>query len=466
MESVCIAFGLGCPRAQVDTARLCEYVRANGWSVANELEEADVILVTLCGYNADQEERSVRLLDSADRRRKPGSRLVVVGCLAGIGRDRLRASYDADLVPPVSGADLDGILGATVRLDAIADPNEIEPYVRSASRHLDDTDRHPGDGRVKSVMRRALVRSGAREVLRHRHWKRELIHLVRKERVFSIRVAEGCLGQCTFCAIRFAAGPLRSKPLDTVLSEFDAGLAGGYTHFRLIAGDLGCYGQDIGTNVAELLGLMMRRTGSFELTLLDFDLKWFIAYSDVLVDVLSRNRGRLRSLTLPMQSGSERVLQRMQRGHTARDAQTALMALRQACPQLDLYTQVLVGFPGETESDFEDTLKVLRAVRFDWVQFYDYQDRPGTEASGMPDKVPREVIRARSLRARREIGLGRAALEYRLTRTPEDQLAARDARRPSQAVGPVDDGGDLETGRRPTSPLSRRGSRAGLPARR
>ncbi len=441
MKSVCIAYGLGCPRAAVDSARLSEYVRANRWPVANRIEEADVILVTLCGYNADQEERSIHLLDSADRRRKPGSKLVVVGCLAGIAADRLRASYDADLVPPVDGADLDGILGATVPLDAIADPNEIEPYIRSAESYLDDTDRHPGDGRVKSVMRRALVDSGARELLRRRQWKRELIHLVRRERVFSIRVAEGCAGQCTFCAIRFAAGPLRSKPLEAVLSEFDAGLAGGYKHFRLIAGDLGCYGQDIGTTVAELLHLMMQRTGDFELTLLDFNLKWFIAYSDSLLDVLSRNRARLRSLTLPMQSGSDRVLQRMRRGHTARDAQTALRALRQACPQVDLNTQVLVGFPGETEDDFEDTLKVLRAVRFDWVQFYDYQDRPGTEASDMPGKVARDVIRARSLRARRETGLRRAALEYRLTRTPEDRLAARRVKRLSETAGTAGDRG-------------------------
>lgn len=437
MKSVCVAFGLGCPRAAVDSARLSEYVRANRWPVADTIEDADVILVTLCGYNADQEERSVRLLDSADRRRRPGSKLVVVGCLAGIAADRLRASYDAELVPPVDGAELDGILGATVPLDAIADPNEIEPYIRSAETYLDDTDRHPGDGRVKSAMRRALVDSGAREVLRRRHWRRELTRLIRRERVYSIRVAEGCAGQCTFCAIRFAAGPLRSKPLEALLSEFDTGLAGGYKHFRLIAGDLGCYGQDIGTNVAELLDRMMQRAGDFELTLLDFNLKWFIAYSDSLVDVLSRNQARVRSITLPMQSGSDRVLQRMRRGHTARDAETVLRTLRQACPQVDLNTQVLVGFPGESESDFEDTLELLRAVRFDWVQFYDYQDRPGTEASDMPGKVARDVIRARSLRARRETGLRRAALEYRLTRAPEDRLAARAAGRRDESAGLV-----------------------------
>ena len=414
MKSVCIAFGLGCPRAQVDTARLCAYVRANGWSIADTLEEADVILVTTCGYDAQQEQRSFCLLDSADRRRKAGSRLVVVGCLAGINEARLQATFDADLVPPKSGPDLDEILGATVRLDDVADPNEIEPFIERTSRHFDDAERHSDGGRVRAQGRRALECFGIREMLSRGRWNRKRTYLWPTERVFSIRVAQGCLGECTYCAIRFAAGPLHSKPLRTVLTEFDAGLALGYTQFKLIAGDLGCYGQDLGTNVADLLSAIMERSADFQLTLLDFDLKWFIMYSDVLIDLFARHNARMRFLALPLQSGSERTLQHMRRGHTAADAERALLALREACPGVALGTHVLVGFPGETERDFEDTLNVLRAVRFHRVDFYDYQDRPGTEASAMPDKVPRDVIRSRSLRGRREFGSRWAALEYKV----------------------------------------------------
>jgi tRNA A37 methylthiotransferase MiaB len=413
MKSVCIAFGLGCPRAQVDTARLCEYVRANGWSIADRLEEADLVFVTTCGYDAEQEKRSFNLLNSADRRRKAGSRLVVVGCLAGIDEAGLRATFDADLVPPKCGAELDAILGATVKLCDVSDPNEIEPYIKRASRCFDDTERHPDDGRFKAQARSALVRSGIRELLVRGGRNRKHTYLWPTERVFSIRVAEGCMGECTYCAIRFAAGPLHSKPLRTVLAEFDAGLARGYTQFKLIAGDLGCYGQDVGTNVAELLSAMMGRSADFQLTLLDFDLKWFITYSDALVDLFARHQARVRFLAVPLQSGSERTLQHMRRGHTAEDAERALLALRKACPDMVLGTHVLVGFPGETERDFEDTLNVLRAVRFDRVDFYDYQDRPRTEASAMPDKVPRDVIKSRSLRARRELGGRWAGLEYR-----------------------------------------------------
>jgi tRNA-2-methylthio-N6-dimethylallyladenosine synthase len=114
-----------------------------------------------------------------------------------------------------------------------------------------------------------------------------------------------------------------------------------------------------------------------------------------------------------MQSGSERTLQRMRRGHTAADARRALQAFRTACPEICLSTQVLVGFPGETEANFDDTLHLLRIGRFNWVTFYDYTDRPGTEASGMTDKVPQPVIRARSLRGHREFCGRWDCLRYR-----------------------------------------------------
>jgi tRNA A37 methylthiotransferase MiaB len=429
MTSVCVAFALGCPRAQVDTARVRAYVNANGWSMTDRLEDADVVMVTTCGFNADSEVRSLSVLDSADARRKQGSRLIILGCLAEIDSKTLEARYDAALVPPVRSSDLDRITGARVRLADVPDPNVIEPHIEEASRHFDDTVRHPMDGRARAHLRKVMATCGLDERRWRRGLDRGLAAMLRRESVYSIRVAEGCLGECTYCAIRFAAGPLRSKPLQEVLTEFDSGLACGFTHFKFIAGDLGCYGQDIGTNIAELLTAVMERPGDFEVTLLDFDLKWFIAYGAALISLLARNQKRVRALLVPVQSGSELVLGRMRRGHTAGDARRVLTELRQACPDIALETHVLVGFPGETDRDFQDTIDLLRAVRFDRVEFYDYEDRPNTQASAMPAKIPASVIRARSARARGEIGGRWSALEYRMKRWSHS---------PSRAEGAAD----------------------------
>jgi tRNA A37 methylthiotransferase MiaB len=412
VRSVCVSFGFGCPRAEVDNAKLAEYIRANGWDLARRIEDADVVLVTACGFNRVQQVKSLRVLDSACRRRKPGAQVIVVGCLAEIDKDLLHERYDVRLVPPVKNAELDEILGATVPLAQVRDPNEIGPYIDQASGQFDDSTRFPQDGPLAGWARRLLKDSGVRELLLRRQWDRQLSTLWHRRPVYSIRVAQGCLGECTYCAIRFACGTLISKPLDEVLDEFDRGLDGGYTEYRLVAGDLGSYGQDVGTDIAELLAAMMSRPGDFRLTLLDFDLKWFIAYKERLIDIFARNHHRIRCLLIPMQSGSERVLEHMKRGHTSADARAALLSLRRACPGMPIDTHVLVGFPGESEADFEETLDLLRAVGFDRVEFYDYEDRPRTEASRMPDKVPAEVIRRRNARARREIGGRWTALEY------------------------------------------------------
>lgn len=408
MTTVCIAMGLGCPRSEVDVARLFEYVRKNGWGIADSMEDADVVLVASCAFIADLEDVSFSLLQSARKRMKPGATFVVLGCLAGICEERLAETFGTVAVPWTCGQDLDALLGANVGFEDISDPPVIEPYVKSASQFFRNRQRHPNDNAVVAQLRRVWERV---EKSSRYGWRSPW---AARESVCSLRVARGCDGECTFCAIRFGAGPLHSKPLATVLAEFDAGLSRGYRQFTLIAGDLGAYGQDIGTNVAELLGELMARQAHFELTLLDFDMKWLIHYSRVLTPLLAANVHRVRYLSLPLQSGSEAILREMRRGHSAADAERTLVALRLACQDVVLNTQILIGFPGETEQDFQDTLRVLRSARFDSVSIYDYQDRPKTEASRMAGKVARQTIRSRSLRARREFGGPCATLRYRL----------------------------------------------------
>ena len=411
-QSVCVAFAAGCERGEAHVGHLLEYVRANGWQIAGSIEEADVILVWTCGFRADYEERCVSMLHSVEQRRRAGSRVVITGCLAGISEERLNRTFDTLTVPPRRLGDLDAVLGATVPLEEVQDLWDLAPCIAEASAHFTEGERHPDDSLAMRCAR-TLIRTPAREWQQRHRGRGNKHHVHSLQRVCNIRVAVGCLGECTYCAVRFAAGPLHSKPLESVLAEFDAALARGYTQFRLIAGDLGSYGQDIGTNIAELLDLMLQRPGDFMLTLLEFDLKYFIEYQDRLIGLLATHHSRIHSITLPLQSGSERVLREMRRGHTAADAEKALRAFRRACPGIYASTHVLVGFPGETEAEFEDTLRVLRVGQFNYVSVFDYSPRPHTKAATMPGTVPQRVIRARSLRAHREFNGRLDALHYR-----------------------------------------------------
>jgi tRNA A37 methylthiotransferase MiaB len=406
MSTACIAYGDGCPRARVDTALLLDYFRVNGWVVVESIETADLVLVTSCGFDSISEELSFRLLEAADRRRKPGSRLVVVGCLAAMSEERLKRVLDATPIPPRDSGLLDEIIGASVRISDVPDPHHVEPAIALASRCFGSRERWGWLGG-------RLVDSGVRDALVKLGFQREPL-LCPTGDVCSLRVAVGCTGACAYCAIRLAYGPLRSKPTDHVLAEFDAALSQGHTEFKLLAQDLGAYGQDIGTNLAGLLRGIFERPGDFRLQMNDVGIRWIVKQADDLGTLLYENAAKVRMLHMPLESGSDRILGVMRRGHTASEAEEVFQLLRAAAPDMLLATHVMVGFPGETEEDFLETARVLRSGGFDRVHVFDYSDRSGTVAAGMPGKVPPRVIRSRSRRLRREFGVPISSVEYAL----------------------------------------------------
>lgn len=367
MNSVCIAFAQGCPRSQVTTVKLFRYFQANGWKIKKRVDKADLVLMQGCGVDACSEEGSVKALSIVDGRRKENSEVIVLGCLAGISESLLSARFDAIMLPPARIEELDQIINARVKLSQLQDPNYLEPYVAKARRCF----AFNGFRR-----KRRIFSAFTHKILVDLGWTEAHQHLLEPvDNVFSIKVGRGCLGECTYCAIKFATGTLCSKPLNKVLSEFDRGLRKGYKEFKLIAGDLGAYGQDIGTNIAELLRSLLDRKGEFRLTLLDFDPQYFIQYASDLIETLAANSERIRLLMVPIQSGSEKILKLMRRGHTIEDARRSLCRLRAASPAMPISTHVLIGFPGETDEDFKETIEFLRAVGFDRIDVYEYTDR-------------------------------------------------------------------------------------------
>ena len=401
-RSVCIAFGGGCPRSRVDIAQLFTYFDVNGWSIAESIGDADLVIVTACGFDATSEQDGMGMIDTANKLRSPDSQLVIIGCIAGICEEHLHETFDAVLIPPRDMARLDEVIGATTALSDVPDPNEIEPLIQFASTYFPYEGRRPGEDSARLLARRAFAKSGLRDWLARHGRMTDEDYLRPAPGHFSIRVARGCTSNCSYCAIRSANGPLRSKALSKVLAEFDSGLENGHTSFALLAQDLGAWGQDIDTNVVELLTSIFDRDGNHVVRLSDFNIRWFSRYANELIPLLVANSTRISHLLLPIQSGSDRILESMRRGNTASEAEHVVTSLRAAAPDLEISTHVLVGFPGETEQDFEDTLRLLRAGRFDMVEVYGYSDRPGTAAAELPSRVSQRDIDARVRRVRTE----------------------------------------------------------------
>jgi len=302
--------------------------------------------------------------------------LVVMGCIAGISGDRLRERFDAVIIPPSRMADFDALIGASMPIGDAPDPNAIDPIIERASRSFKYTDLKPGDA-ARRFVRTTLAKRGLRD------WMAEHGRVISESYAqpgvqhFSLRVARGCLSECTYCAIRIASGPLRSKPLADVLGEFDIGLVA-------------------------LLSAILERPGSYSLTMNDFNVGWLSRYQERIVPLLADHASRIAHMAIPTQSGSDRVLTLMKRGNTAAGAKAALVSLRQAAPGLQMSTHVLVGFPGETDEDFQQTIDLLGAARFNRIDVFAYSDRPGTPASTMPSRVANRVVASRIRQVRRE----------------------------------------------------------------
>jgi len=394
-KSVYIAFAMGCPRTEMDTAWLFPYFRANGWRVVDQPEKADLAVAAACGVEATARDESLRRLTLL-KERLHGIPLIVTGCLAGIDPARVINDLEATPISPADLGELDRLTSATVPLAKVPPINDTTPLIYPATRYWRFHERYWEAGTCEKLkcqakqyvrlwLRRLRVESAALRLLRR--WRR----LKGQESIFRIRAVRGCLDECTYCAIRLASGTFRSKLLEDILAEFDRGLREGYRLFELIGEDLGPYGSDIGTTLPTLLEGLFRRPGAFQVTFTDVNVRYVIQYATELAPILAANSHRIERLRVPVQSGSDRLLKLMRRGYVSADVKRCLMQVLDAAPSLPLETHVLVGFPGETDDDFQATIDLLRTIPFVRIQVYKYADRPGTASSQMDHKVPDAV---------------------------------------------------------------------------
>lgn len=203
-----------------------------------------------------------------------------------------------------------------------------------------------------------------------------------------VNISEGCKGRCSYCIVRRARGALRSKPVQEVAEEVRSRLKEGAVEIQLASQDAAAYGLDLGSSLPKLLDAVAEIDG-------DFRVRVGMMNPDQLAPILDdlirsyEDPKVYKFLHLPVQSGSDRILETMKRGYGARDFLDMAARFRAAFPDLTLYTDVISGFPGETEEDSRTTEDLIRAAEPDKVNVTRYSTRPGTEASRLKDMPPR-----------------------------------------------------------------------------
>ncbi len=348
---------LGCPKNTVDSEGMAALLQKQGYTAASRPQDAHVLIVNTCGFLESAKEESIGYLQALAARKKDGQLLIAAGCLAQRAPEEIKARVPG----------LDGLLG-TRRWMEILRLIEILQHDRRGGRHFSLRELLGDPEAPQPIARPDHVGVSA-----------------------YLKIADGCNAPCAFCSIPTFKGKLRSRPLPDLVDEAVRLTAGGAREIILIAQDTTDYGRDWGepNSLPRLINALVNRVP---------DLHWLrlmYAYpghvSDELIQVMSEHPQVVHYLDIPLQHGDPRTLRRMRRPSNLDMVFETIEKLRAAMPDIALRSTFIVGFPGETEEEFERLLEFVEAIRFDKVGAFTFSPEPGTPAATMPDQVPEEV---------------------------------------------------------------------------
>ncbi|MDR2724745.1 MAG: MiaB/RimO family radical SAM methylthiotransferase, partial [Candidatus Adiutrix sp.] len=348
-----VVLTLGCKVNQFDSAAMAESLRAAGYEVAAGPTGADLVVLNTCTVTQKADQEALSLIRRL-RRQAPAARLVVTGCLAEADPGLLVAAGQVDLV-------------------------------------LGQADK----GRLVSLLEGSLS-EGRGPVSEAADFRAPLSE---RSRAF-YKIQDGCSAGCAYCAVPRARGPSRSLGLEAVLEGFRSSLERGLAEVVLCGIHLGVWGRDLAPayTLAELLHILASELeldgASFRLRLSSLEP---LEAEDELLAAFEMYDWLAPHFHLPLQSGSDRVLELMGRPYRAADFRRLVEKRNRAWPVAAVGTDVMAGFPGETEADFQATLDLLTGLSVSYFHIFPYSPRPGTPAAARPGQVPEHIKRRRTV---------------------------------------------------------------------
>lgn len=355
---------LGCPKNLVDSETMLGLIHEENYEITNDPSEAEIIIVNTCGFIESAKEESINTILQMAEYKKSGSckYIIVTGCLS--------QRYAEELFNELPEA------------DAIAG---VEVY-----------------DEIGSIIKRVM--NGERFIMLERS-KPDVIYTTKETflpRILTtpsytayLKIAEGCDNCCSYCAIPKIRGPYRSKPMEQVLKEAKALAANGVKELIVVAQDTTRYGEDLPGGKL-LLADLLKELNKIE------SLKWIRVmycypnnFTDELIETFASLDKVCKYVDLPLQHASNRLLASMNRYDTREEVETLLAKLRKRIPGIVIRTTFIVGFPGETDADFEELKEFVEQQRFENAGVFAYSQEEGTVAGAMPNQIPDEIKQER-----------------------------------------------------------------------
>lgn len=370
---------LGCPKNLVDTEVMMGQLVAKGHEITPRPEEADVIVINTCAFIGQAKQEAVNtILEMAEhKKRGRARRLIVAGCLVEHYRDEIQES-----LPEV---------------DAIIGTNEME--------------------RIADVCEGRRV--GSRLVQPYLYNETTPRVLSTPSHFAYVKITEGCDHPCSFCVIPDYRGKYRSRRFESVVAEASMLFSRGVREINLIGQDTTSYGEDLGLkdSLADLLARLARIETPHE-KWIRFLYSYPNRVSRRLLDTIAAHDALVNYIDLPLQHASATVLKRMKRGGSGEAFLKLLERIRRAIPGVAVRTSMIVGFPGETERDFDELCQFVETVRFDWLGVFSYSDEEASSSYHMDGKLDRRTIYNRRRRL--------MAIQRKITRARNLRLVGKE----------------------------------------
>ncbi|WP_400206027.1 tRNA (N(6)-L-threonylcarbamoyladenosine(37)-C(2))-methylthiotransferase [Methanomethylophilus alvi] len=316
----------GCTMNYGEGEELAERMDALGHIRVLSADEADIVILNTCTVVDTTEKRMIKRMNEL---KAAGKQVIVTGCMAKVQAGRVMVRLPGSLIIPPE--DYDGFSDAVSKMYGCGTP---------------------------IVQKRSPVTA-------------------------IIPIAQGCRGNCTYCITRFARGTLRSYSPEEIKERFDRFIDSGVKEVLITAQDTGCYGRDIGTDLGDLIRKLLEKDGEYRIRIGMMNPNSLRPVLNSVLDVFEDER-IYRFLHIPVQSGSDHVLDMMSRHYTSEDFFSLIDDIRERYPDMSIATDLISGFPGENNEDHEESVALIRRLRADTVNITRFSPRPGTEAFGMP----------------------------------------------------------------------------------
>jgi len=342
----------GCTFNQADSQIIAGVLEENQIDIVDSIDEADVIIVNTCYVKLPTENKVVYKIQQLQKQ-FPDKKIIVGGCMVEIDPEKLeKIGPNCSWIGPHQLNKAADVVNATYCGEIIRESGFSKESKVGVPKSVDDG----------------------------------LIHI--------IQICEGCLGACTFCCTRFARGPLNSYPISDIVQEAKAAIENGACEIQLTAQDTAAFGRDSGEKLSDLIKEVANLEGDFKVRVGMMHPKNILNDVDEIIDAI-KHPNVYDFIHLPIQSGSDKVLSDMRRGHTIAQYLDIISKFKKEIPDITLAVDIIVGYPTETDEDFDLTVELLENIKPSLIHLSKYQHRKGAISSSLKE-IPRPVMKKRS----------------------------------------------------------------------